>query len=457
MCILPHLPSHTWLNTIALLCLIGLSTQPCTAQTKAELAERVAQLEQELAAARKALNRATAQDAPIARSTQANVPQSEAVSPTTPTDAAGSQKIRVGNFTLGGAMRVNYVIGDYNQPSPSQPSRGGDGGNFELDTFRLNLDYTNGPYLAKAEYRFYDGYNFLHTGWAGYTLKDESQIQVGLNRVPFGPGAYGVSKSWFFDQHYYVGLSDDMDIGLKYTFQSSDWTIDLAYYFCDEGQWRGASKDSARYSYDVVNESGDGYEERNQFNLRAIYHTQFGIVDAGLGTSLQYGQLISRGDQSDGSHSAASLHAVFEWQNWTLGQQLTYYHYEIDPYGTQSGTVSDALIDMGAYDFAWPVAAKAWIPAISLSRFYATERIAWLDSVTPYIEYSRIIKTESGHNDSELFIIGTAWARGGWYLYTDLAFSNGNYFIGDDSFTTFGENPDDDWQSRFNINFGYYF
>jgi len=24
------------------------------------------------------------------------------------------------------------------------------------------------------------------------------------------------SQSWFFDQHYYVGLADDMDLGLKY-------------------------------------------------------------------------------------------------------------------------------------------------------------------------------------------------------------------------------------------------
>jgi hypothetical protein len=437
-------------KSIVCLVLIGSTAQPIAAQTKAELAERVVQLEQELAAARSALSEATKRGG-IAeeRATHAEAQLTQAE------EANTSEKIQIGDFTIGGAMRVNYVIGDYD--SSDQPSRGGDGGNFELDTFRFNLDYAHGPYSAKAEYRFYDGYNFLHTGWVGYTFEDDSQVQLGLNRVPFGPGPYGISKSWFFDQHYYVGLSDDMDIGIKYTFQPGDWTIDLAYYYSDEGQWRGGSKDSARYSYDVVNESGDGYEERNQLNLRAIYHTQLGSVDAALGTSLQYGQLESRGTQSDGTHTAASLHGVFEWQSWTLSPQLTYYHYDIDPYLVQSGALSDELIDLGAYDFAWPVAAEAWLPAISLSYYYETDRIAWLDSVTPYIEYSRIIKTESSQNDSELFIIGTAWARGGWYIYTDIAFSNGNYFIGDDSFTTFGENPDDDWQSRFNVNFGYYF
>ena len=423
-----------------------------SAQTQAELAEQVVRLEQELASARMALAAAAE------REKLALVPanQAEAQLAAEPSSSAPA-KIRIGDLTIGGAIRANYVIGDYDNPNPAKPSRGGDGGNFELDVFRINLDYAHGPYSAKAEYRFYDGYNFLHTAWFGYTFEDQSQLQVGVNRVPFGPGAYGVSQSWFFDQHYYVGLSDDMDLGIKYTLQPGNWTIDLGYYLADEGQWRGASHDSARYSYDVVNELGDGYEERHQLNLRAIYHTQFGAIDADLGSSFQYGQLASQGTQSDGHHYAASLHAVFKWHEWTLAPQLSYYKYDVDSHLVQSGVMSDELIDFGAYDYAWPVAAEAWIPALSLSRYYETSRIAWLDSITPYIEYSSILKTADGQNDSELFILGAAWARGGWYIYTDLAFSNGNYFIGGDSFTTFGENPDDSWQSRFNVNFGYYF
>jgi hypothetical protein len=58
-----------------------------------------------------------------------------------------------------------------------------------------------------------------------------------------------------------------------------------------------------------------------------------------------------------------------------------------------------------------------------------------------------------------LFVLGAAWGRGGWYIYTDLAMSNGNEFIGGD--TAFGDrlgaNVDDEWLTRFNVNFGYYF
>ena len=53
-----------------------------------------------------------------------------------------SSDIKLGPVTIGGAMRVNYVNGDYVK-SGDQPQRGGNGGNFELDTFRINasLDY----------------------------------------------------------------------------------------------------------------------------------------------------------------------------------------------------------------------------------------------------------------------------------------------------------------------------
>jgi hypothetical protein len=72
--------------------------------------------------------------------------------------------------------------------------------------------------------------------------------------------------------------------------------------------------------------------------------------------------------------------------------------------------------------------------------------------------------------------LGAAWARGGWYIYTDLAFSDGNYFVGNEdsdgqveSYSNvfgnngtsgvgdFGANANDHWNYRFNINFGYYF
>jgi hypothetical protein len=214
----------------------------------------------------------------------------------------------------------------------------------------------------------------------------------------------------------------------------------------------------------TVNYGGEknGYAERNQFNVRAIYSFADAAVPTDLGVSLQYGQL--KGQRADdGSHWAASAHMVNQFGNFKLATQLTRYEIDIDgdnPWGT------DKLIPMGAYDFAWPVATKAWIPAVSLSYKHETGQIPWLDYVLPYLEYSSIVKDESDFNDSQMWTLGAAWARGGWYIYSDLVYSNGNYFVGDDGddysnifdgVGDFGVTGNDKWNYRFNINLGYYF
>ncbi|MTW21712.1 hypothetical protein [Allochromatium palmeri] len=481
---------------LGVVCLSALTHAPTSlaSQDVAELERRVSELSRELAEAQRALNTArTATGSTV--DTTANESHQSPPTSTSPTPDSESvvveiestdvpdDSFRIGPVTIGGALRANGVLGSYHGYDDG-PNRGGNGGNMELDTFRINLslDYEN--IIGRLEYRWYpagsgESYNFLHTAWLGYRFEDDSEVQAGVNRVPFGPGPYGVSQSWFFDQHYYVGLSDDLDFGLKYSTKRGPWSLDFAYYPSSEGSYFGRSLDSTRYSYDavrwenavdangnVVSGAHNGYDERHQFNLRAIYSLTDSRVPTDLGVSLQYGHL--KGERAkDGSHWAASAHMVNSFDNVTLATQLTRYEYDIDannPWGT------DTLIPMGAYDFAWPVAAKAWIPAVSLSYLKETTSLPWLDSVRPYVEYSRIIKDESAFNDSELWVIGAAWASGGWYIYSDLAYSNGNYFVGNeardngvddygriDGVGDFGVNGNNKWNYRLNLNLGYYF
>ncbi|NCC29854.1 MAG: hypothetical protein EOM22_17345, partial [Gammaproteobacteria bacterium] len=52
--------------------------------------------------------------------------------------APESTVLKIGPVTVGGAMRVNYVLGSYKvQEAVAGPNRGGNGGNIELDTFRI--------------------------------------------------------------------------------------------------------------------------------------------------------------------------------------------------------------------------------------------------------------------------------------------------------------------------------
>ncbi|MGD9257086.1 MAG: hypothetical protein PVG29_04650 [Gammaproteobacteria bacterium] len=459
-------------GALFVVCTLGITPlEPVLAGTDdvAALEARVGELTRELEEAQKKLAEARLEAGETVGQASADA-EGETVADV----QAPSTDIKIGPVTIGGAMRVNYVYGDYDGGS-SGPSRGGNGGDVELDTIRANVSLDMDQLIGKLEYRWYNGYNFLHTGWLGHQFDDGSQLEVGVTRVPFGPGPYGISQSWFFDQHYYMGLSDDMDLGVKYVARRGQWNLDLAYYFSSEGNWNGASKDSARYSYDAVkwrsglDENGDilgaeanGYEERNQFNARAVYSFDHPAWPTDLGVSLQYGQLDGK-RTDDGDTYAASIHAVSQYGNFQLAAQLTRSYIDIDD---DNALGTDELIPFGAYDFAWPVATDVWIPAVSLSYRYDTPALGWLDYVRPYLEYSNIVKENDDFNDSELVTAGAAWANGGWYIYTELAYSNGNYFVGDegddysnifDGVGDFGANGNDSWNARFNINFGYYF
>ena len=379
---------------------------------------------------------------------------------------------------VGGAMRVNYAYGAYGNEENPHP-RGEKIGDVDLEIFRLNADLDYNNIISRLEYRWYDGYSMIHTAWLGYKLSDSSTVKAGIVRVPFGPTAYGVSTSWFFDQHFYVGLADDMDLGIRWNDTFDKLTLDVGYFPMSDPQLiQYSSLASSRYSYDIVKweEKADakgnvewgagenGFDEQHQLNLRAIYALE-NIADVGV--SLQYGLLkgTNVGNDDGGNHYAVSAHAKNSFADFTLFSQFSYYAHNITdktPWGTGD------LIPMGAYDFAWPVASKGLIPALSL-RYGGidTSGISWVDSVTPYAEWSTILKTVEDYNPSMLITIGASWTiLGALYVYSDFALSDGNFFVGntEDDYGNIltgvnhvGANGNNTMHWRLNFNFGYYF
>ena len=428
------------------------------------LHERIEQLERELAETRRKLAESEAQKAAA---------EAAAEKPATPKKSP---------FTVGGAMGVNWVYGDYRDNTTRRPTRRSDKiGDIDLEMFRFHADLDYGNIIGRAEYRFYDdgprpNYAMMHTAWLGYRSEDYGTFKAGIVRVPFGPGPWGISTSWLFDQHFYVGLSDDMDFGIRWTKSFDKLTVDAAYYLADEGHWDGSSRDSARYSYDPViwgvcaDADGNtdfgchrnGFEEEHQFNLRFLYATEnFGNV----GMSFQYGLLEGTNVKDSGAdHYAVSAHVEKTFGDFSLHSQVTYYEYDITddtPWGTGD------LIPMGAYNFAWTVASAGWIPALSL-RYNGvdTSGVSWLDGVTPFLEWSSVMKTRSGLNHSPMWVAGAVWD---WvdnlYVYTELGVAKGNFFVGNEGdnygnlygVNHLGANGNDRWHKRYNINVRYYF
>ena len=203
----------------------------------------------------------------------------------------------------------------------------------------------------------------------------------------------------------------------------------------------------------------------SNINLTSAQSTRLKKI-ADVGVSLQYGLLKGTNVDDDGAnHYALSAHIKNSFSDFTLFSQFSYYAHNITdktPWGTGD------LIPMGAYDFAWPVASKGLIPALSL-RYNGidTSGISWIDSVMPYVEASTILKTVDDFNNSTLVTLGASWTvLSSLYVYSDLALSNGNFFVGNDGDVydniyegvgDFGANGNDTWNWRVNFNFGYYF
>ena len=507
---------------------IVLFAPSALADTAAEIQQRIEALEKELEQARKEL--ATVETA---------------VDPEPPkVEQAESPKKR--ELNIGGAIRASYVYGDYHQnpwyfdsgahvneqgtgvttaPAYTGDRRGRNVGGFMFDTFRINVDFTYDNIIGSFEHRWWwylknAGYSSLSRAWLGYNFDDAGTLKAGIVRVPFGPGPYGISSSWFYDQHFYVGLSDDRDTGITWTNTFDNLTLDLGYFLQAQPNGEGGTtRDSIRYDYDVakwdlqINPDGGvefpgwtrggvpcncGYQEQHQFNVRAIY----AVENIGeFGASFQYGMLDGRkgnskygGIDDDGDHYAFSAHTKNPIGDFTFYSQITYYEYDITdntPWGTGD------LIPMGGYDYAWLVASRGWIPAVNLRYSGLDVEAIWPkllssiqpESITPYIEWSSIMKLSNvpmgipavehggrppanvsgkAFNDNSLLTLGAAWAKKGWYIYTDWVFSTGNLFVGNDYggcnycniYNTGGANGAsgrDDMKQRFNINFGYYF
>ncbi|AQT67857.1 Phosphate-selective porin [Anaerohalosphaera lusitana] len=366
--------------------------------------------------------------------------------------------LQFGKVKVGGAFRFNYYNKDWNDDTE---------GDVDLDTLRVNFDLVDAdPWIGSAEYRWYipqnrggtgQSYSFIHHAWLGYEFTDEEQIQAGVQQVPFGILPYA-SHNWFFQLPYYVGLEDDYDLGFKYIKNDGDWNMQLAYYPMDEGQGRGYSKDSARYSYDVVESDSlnSANEERHQFNGRVAYTAQHGPdAVSELGFSGQYSAIKNNDTDQYGEHYALGLHLDGQYGPWDAKLEAIRYDYNLDnPAG-----VSEDIVVMGAYDAPYNVAATGTMLVAGIQK---TIPVNWgeIEEINVYNDYSVLFKDDSDFENSYQNVIGMSFALNRFFVYVDFAMGKRHPWLtgGWTNSLADGSGADGgDWQTRFNVNVGYYF
>ncbi len=357
---------------------------------------------------------------------------------------------------LGGALRFNYNLSSW---KPQQKKRGGD---FGFDVFRVNAKASYKDVYLDAEYRLYSkgfGGGMLKQGIIGYNPNSDNQFQMGLVQAPFGITEYN-SHNWFFNINYYVGLEDDYDMGLKYQHQADNWHVALAYFKNAEELNFGNNSDLSpdRYSYDVSSINIDGEnvlrnKEVNQVNGKFNYLIKNNNLKHDFGLSGEYGGLYNLDTEEMGNHSAAAIHYELTGKKFNLKAQASYYQFNPkEPTGQP-----DNVIAMGAYGAEYLVAAEASTYTLGLS-YDIPVKLGPISNIQLYNDFGYINKTEEDFENSMMNVTGALVSAGNVYTYIDYAAGKDQPWLGPNWTNGLAQgDPNAQWESRFNINVGYYF
>ena len=392
-----------------------------------ELRERLSELE-----ALKA--RVEELEARLAREAGDEVAAKEAVS-----EAPEESEQGTSAFQVGGALRFNVFWEDYD---PDVETKRGDAG---LDLFRINVDGEHERLLLSAEYRFYPYMSTIHHGWIGYDFDDAGQVQVGITQVPFGLLPYASHNFWF-GVPYYIGLADDYDAGVKYVHARGPWDLQLAFFKNEE---LGDSANLDRYSYDPVAVGARRNEETNTINARLAYtigHETECSHEVGL--SAQWGELYNRDTRKSGSHWAGAGHLDSRCGRWNVQLELGRYAY--DPQNPPG--IGDDTVTLGAFQGTHEVASEGTLGVFNVAYNLP---VSWpgVKLITCYNDFSVLMKNDERFDNSYLNTTGCGISIGKVFTYVDLIRGRNMVFIGDGSLAGGGS---DDWDTRFNINAGYY-
>ena len=345
-------------------------------------------------------------------------------------------------INIGGALRLNYSYKNYDQENMDRI------GDFGFELFRLNADIDYKDIFLSVEYRWYGNFNAIRYGYFGYHLTDNSSIQIGIHQVPFGILPYA-SHSFWFNATYYLGFEDDYDAGIKFIYDDDDWNLQAAFYknpeYIDSERY-------GRYSFDLVTDDIQGNQEINQFNIRSAYKWNINEeLLMNLGLSLEAGQIYNKYTKEKGNRHAFALHNNLFYKKWNM--QLQWISYEFNPKNPEN--LSEKTILFGAFMFPFEVSTKADVYTFNLANDIHINK-KYLDRIKVYLNMSMVSPKHGYGSNSKQIVVGTTLIKRGLYAYFDYIFGQNMWFSGGPGIGL--AHPEDEtWNSRLNINFGYYF
>jgi hypothetical protein len=390
-----------------------------------------------------------------ARVTDTKPVEASALTATDPEKPADDKpKLQI-SFAGGIALSAAFV--DWSRPT----ALGTRDGDLRFSVLRIGARASYDKFKLEFEYRIYPFYQFLRNAVLAYHVNERLSVDLGVSRVPFGLLPFA-SNSWFFGLPYYIGLEDDADFGLRIHYQPGHWDLWLAFYKNTEGSYFGKSRDSARFSYDVVQASaeelaGSGIRaarndrESNTGVARVAYSWRVGKFGAELGASGRLGMLQDLASDKSTLYWSAAPHARISYGLLELGLEAISYRYR-----PHAGPEDDArLIALGAFDGPYAVARRGHLLVANIA--YGFE-LPWrpLDLLMVYFDSGQLFKTVGDFKPSRQLVVGTYLLAGPLHFSFDVALGQHHPWVGPHYASALGAGaPTSRWNHWINLNIGF--
>ncbi|MCU1126896.1 hypothetical protein JAK51_11790 [Stenotrophomonas maltophilia] len=344
--------------------------------------------------------------------------------------AAEAPSDKSANIDMGGAIRLAHSSLDHG-PS-SGPS---------IELISANLLGKIGSLSLSAEYRWYEDFKTVHHSYVSWVPGENFALKVGIQKVPFGllPMA---SQGFWAGSGYYLGIEDDYDQGFVLTHRRGDATLHLGWFLGDE---YGTGSRYERYSFDVATTDELPYRERGRLHARLEHSANFLGVGVLLGASGFSGKVQNTVSGQAHDHWGAAIHSQLTHGDWTLQIQSARYVY----------AVPNGRIAMSGLQFPFKVAARSDVSTVNIAYSFGSQ--SWLDNVTCYnnLSITRPLM-RSGSRESWQNVTGCSIRKGIMLTYVDWIAGKNMVFLGGDGIGLQGERSSQ-WNSRLNLNVGFYF
>lgn len=377
-----------------------------------------------------------------------------------------------GRFTFGGAIRARYDA-RFNDARPISGERY-TSSHFSFDTLALKAKYDSSTVFASGQYRIYGGsfiygkragyenypgeVHFPMWAYAGLKLTPQDSISGGISQAPFGLTPY-FGSSFLESVGFTAGIEEVYNLGLKYSHEGANWNWDLAYYPGMAPEGKGISRESARYSANMVRADsyvpdGSNNHERHMAVGR-IERTFFkdDVASFKAGVSGWFSKVHNLNTNGDGFKALEAVHFDATWRNW--GFKGIYVRQDVKV----KNPGRDDIFTIGSYDGSYNIAAKGNLVSGEIN--YKIPNDIGPFAVQPYLNYSAFIKDKAKFKTTERYILGAAWtltADPRLIIYSEFIWGKNDPYVGAGQYTSgLAQGGDDKWKKSAIINIGYYF